>query len=641
MSDQLKNQAASPKTDSSEVRKLRVHEDPLDSLQGAAFSDAGAPANSLDLICPGVDEMPGQIVGQHYEILSLIGTGGLGAVYKAHHKLLKKTVAIKFLRPGRQLESNALMRFQREAQAAVGLTHQNIAGVQEFGIHNEMPFLVMELVEGESLAQILKREGALRPVRAMKLLKQLLQALGYAHKKGVIHRDVKPENIIVIKPNSDNEEVKLIDFGIAKMIESEELLDITKTGEVFGTPYYMSPEQCRGMNVTPRTDIYSAGCVAYEMLSGAPPFTGDAPIKVILKHVNDSPQVLSTPENAAGLERVIDRALAKEANNRYSSAVEMLSELALIETGKAPRKTFHLNTKSLNKIIFGSIISVLALACSYALLVATLGQEKTIQSVSKDIREHPDRFSNYIDRSDLYAAEKNYPAAIADLATAAKLKPHAPIAYELKSKWETEAGFFEDAKKDADKAILLSPNTHFPYVHRARANFNLKNYQAVIADSAKAIELDPGNRAGWFYSCYLNSAHAQLMLGEYEKAIADADNALKYAPKVVSKPGTSAIDHNAIDAYNVKARANLRWEKFPEAAADADKALAIDPNAYYPLAMKANAYRGMKRYDEALLLIDEAIKLATETKHLRQDRKKIEEAKLKDLAPSTQSSSGR
>ncbi len=585
------------------------------------------------------DPFVGQIIGEHYVILSLIGTGALGAVYKANHKLLKKFVAIKFLRQGRQLEPNALIRFQREAQAAIGLTHQNIAGVQEFGIHDNMPYLVMELVEGDSLRKIISSEGALDQIRALKILKQLLQALSHAHNQGVIHRDVKPENIIVSRKTSGIEEVKLIDFGIAKVLEDPESIDITKSGEVFGTPYYMSPEQCRGMSVNNRTDIYSAGCVAYEMLSGSPPFVGDAAINVILQHVNNAPKLLPVSGQTTGLERVIDRALAKDANNRYGSANEMLSELELIEAGKAPRKTFHLSKKQIRRSISYSILlTLIFLSCS-GLLVLIEGKEKTIQSLSKDIREHPDAIENYIDRAHLYAEKQhNYSAAIDDLEVAERINPSLPIVPELKSWFELESGLYSQAKIDADTAIDLSPKNHFAYIHRARANLQLKNYQNAVDDVNKAIELDPRNQSNWFTSCFLTRGYAHLKLNKLQNALQDADKAILYNIKPTTTAAANAgTDQLSLDAYNLRAKVNLRLKKYEDALADVQNALKIDPKADSSLCLKADALKDLGRYDEALDMLDQAIKLSPNTNYLTKHRAAIAKYKSKISAHSEES----
>ncbi len=382
-----------------------------------------------------LQDLSGQIVADHYEIVSLLGTGGLGTVYKAHHKLLNKTVAIKFLRTGKNLDARAVRRFQREAQTAIGLVHPNIASVQEFGLHDDMPFIVMEFASGESLEQIVER-GYLEPARALNITKQLLQALSHAHKHGIVHRDVKPANIIVFTTDAGAEEVKLIDFGIAKIVENENRTDITKAGSILGTPYYMSPEQCRSAATDHRTDIYAAGCVAYEMLEGVPPFKGTTAVEVLLKHINDAPMVLPPPSGVAGFELVIDKALAKEPEQRYASADEMLSELELLESGKAPRNTFYLNKRKLQRKLIYTVLALLAVACAAVYFVGLVTHEKSTAELSKAIRQHPEVVSNYIDRAKLYHARGNQEAALMDITTAEKLDPNNAEIEKLKSSFE-------------------------------------------------------------------------------------------------------------------------------------------------------------------------------------------------------------
>ncbi len=390
-----------------------------------------------------VVDLTGQIIADHYEILSVLGTGGLGTVYKANHKLLKKHVAIKFLKPGKHLDAKSVQRFQREAQAAIGLVHENIASVQEFGIHDDMPFIVMELANGKSLEQLLQG-GYLEPSRALLILKQLLQALSYAHKHGVVHRDVKPSNIIVFTDDSGRDAVKLIDFGIAKIIENEKLAEITKTGSILGTPYYMSPEQCRSEPADHRTDIYSAACVAYEMLEGVPPFRGQTPISVFLQHINDPPMVLPAPPGLEGFERVIDKGLAKEPQNRYASAADILAELELLEAGKAPRHTFYMSKQKYQRGLIYSVLVLLVALCAVVSLVAVNRQEKSLAELSKEIREHPEVVENYIARAKLYFSHRNREAALDDINSAEKISPNNSEINQLKSSIQVDAGREKD-----------------------------------------------------------------------------------------------------------------------------------------------------------------------------------------------------
>ncbi|MBC7996675.1 MAG: serine/threonine protein kinase [Leptolyngbya sp.] len=267
---------------------------------------------------PQEDNLVGKIIGGHYEILAFIGQGGMSRVYKAKHLLLKRYVAIKLLAFDRQFDSRSLARFQKEAEAAIELQHLNICSTREFGVNEEgSPFLVMDYLEGTSLADILSNETHLPQQRALDIMEGICAGLEHAHAAGVIHRDIKPANIILAKDKSGSEAVKIVDFGIAKLIrEDESGPDLTQTGEVFGTPKYMSPEQCLGKKVDQRADIYALGCIFYEMLSGFPPFCNDSSIQILFAHVNDEPASLK-PSCGKQVQAVLDRCLKKDASQRY------------------------------------------------------------------------------------------------------------------------------------------------------------------------------------------------------------------------------------------------------------------------------------------------------------------------------------
>ena len=231
-------------------------------------------------------------IGDKYEVLSLIGTGGMGSVYKVKDKSLGKFFAIKILNANLIQNAESVRRFKQEAQAASRLDHANLVAVYDYGVGDDsQPFIVMDYVDGISLASIIAKDGAMDVPRALDIFVQIADAINYAHQEGVIHRDIKPGNIIIEHKDDGNDYVKIIDFGIAKVLyaESAATQELTQTGEVFGSPLYMSPEQGQGKTLDARTDIYAIGCVMYETLTGKPPFSGANPIQTILKHINDDP----------------------------------------------------------------------------------------------------------------------------------------------------------------------------------------------------------------------------------------------------------------------------------------------------------------------------------------------------------------
>ncbi|MCA9801044.1 MAG: serine/threonine protein kinase [Cyanobacteria bacterium HKST-UBA02] len=278
-------------------------------------------------------EMVGKTVGGHFEVLSVLGKGGMSTVYKARHILLDRIVAIKFVLPKLVHDEKTIWRFQQEAKAATSLQHPNICGVKEFGLDERgCPFLVMDLIDGQTLKDLIGKRLAEK--RIIELARQICAGLEYAHAQGVIHRDLKPENIVVTRDKSGAEEVKILDFGIAKLLrDDEEGPNLTKTGDIFGTPTYMSPEQCLGKRVDRRSDIYSLGCLLYEMAAGKPPFASDSSLEMLMLHVNESPPPLEKLSVTADMEKIIYCCLRKDPDERYQSIKDLASDLEDLDQG--------------------------------------------------------------------------------------------------------------------------------------------------------------------------------------------------------------------------------------------------------------------------------------------------------------------
>ncbi|MBX9689243.1 MAG: serine/threonine-protein kinase [Candidatus Obscuribacterales bacterium] len=288
-------------------------------------------------------EEAADIIGERFELISFLGQGGMGSVYKVKDRASNKIFAVKLLNPQLVDDELSVKRFEHEAKAAMRLTHPHLAAVYEFGIgKNGSPFLLMDYLEGKSLEQVLQEEKSLDYKRALDIFIQITEAMSYAHLKGVIHRDIKPHNIMITKPGNGIEFAKLFDFGIAKVMPNRAIdftQDMEQTGELFGSPLYMAPEQCKGLAVDERTDIYAFACVMYKTLSGKHPFDGKNFVDTVVKIITQEAVPLrkaGTDTNApADLEEVIARCLSKEADERYKNAELLQADLERIRDGKA------------------------------------------------------------------------------------------------------------------------------------------------------------------------------------------------------------------------------------------------------------------------------------------------------------------
>jgi serine/threonine-protein kinase len=273
------------------------------------------------------DTLIDTIFDGRYRILRKLGAGGMAAVYLAEDDELGRRVAIKILNDRYANDEAFVERFRREAKSAAGLSHPNIVSVYDRGEAEGTYYIAMEVIEGTSLKESIRSQGRLRPAQAIAYTRQILAALRFAHRNGIIHRDIKPHNILV----GAEERLKVTDFGIARAGASQ----MTEAGSIMGTAQYLSPEQARGAPVTAASDLYSVGIVLYEMLTGNVPFTGDTPVEIAMKHLNEQPHPPSVvaPGIPADLDRVVLRALAKHPSDRYQSAEEFDSDLARIEAG--------------------------------------------------------------------------------------------------------------------------------------------------------------------------------------------------------------------------------------------------------------------------------------------------------------------
>jgi serine/threonine protein kinase len=283
----------------------------------------------------GEDSLFGRMIADRYLVEARLGRGGMGALYRAHDTTLDRRVAVKVLNPALVAEPTVAQRFDREALAISRLDHPNVVRVFDAGA---MPdggkFIVMQLLEGRELREVIA-EGPLTPARAVDFAVQVLRALEHAHRRGLVHRDLKPENVFIVVDDDGREIVKLVDFGIVKLLSGDDQ-KLTRAGLVFGTPRYMSPEQVAGGKIDERTDLYAVGVVLFEMLTGAPPFDADQAGMLMRMHVlSDVPPL---PESVpSDVRAVVLRLLEKTPTDRFASAREVLDALAAASLVPAPR----------------------------------------------------------------------------------------------------------------------------------------------------------------------------------------------------------------------------------------------------------------------------------------------------------------
>ena len=268
--------------------------------------------------------MIGRLISGRYRIEAVVGTGGMAVVYRALDTQLNSVVAIKVLRPEYETDMEFVRRFSREAEAAAKMSHENIVNLLDVGIEGDMRYIVMEYVDGLTLKQMIREEGRIHPDVALRMTLRILAAVDHAHRNGIVHRDIKPQNILVDKKGR----VRVADFGIARL-KASQTTQIDQNGAAMGSVHYLSPEQARGEVADEQSDLYSVGIVLYEMLTGNVPFDGDTTISVALKHVSEEPASMRTHNSVVSraLDEVVMRALCKDKERRYQSAAEMAADL--------------------------------------------------------------------------------------------------------------------------------------------------------------------------------------------------------------------------------------------------------------------------------------------------------------------------
>lgn len=453
------------------------------------------------------DPYIGNVIGQKYEVQELIGRGGMGRVYKVRHQLLDKPMALKLLtQTGKGLDDIDVARFDAEAKAASGLHHQNLAGIHDYGTTDDgSPYLVMDFIDGESLSDLLERDSALKEEDAIELFLQICSGLEFAHSKHLIHRDIKPSNIMVSK-ESGKLQARIVDFGIAKKLPTadEHNPTLTGTGQIVGSPQYMSPEQCLGYKLDVRSDIYSLGLVMFETLTGKKVFEGENAIQVIYRHVNErAPLFKSVAPNtklSSSIERIVLQALEKEADNRYQTVEDLKRDLELIKQGKNPvkevsrmRNNIHSAKKFAKLLGAASLCGAVTLGVVWIAALTVFPAPTPWGSIAAQGQEDLKHFNYSL-------AENKYRRAL-DVAATAK----APAGDREQMIFDL-AMIYNETNRPEKAVTLLQEgldisNTHainsmrgFLYDEMAIAYLHMENYKRAEATARAAVEIKEATR---------------------------------------------------------------------------------------------------------------------------------------------------
>jgi len=366
-------------------RQSPENADETDNSEADAFQDR--TMHTVGGSSAGQEFGPGAIIGDAYEILSFIGAGGMGNVYRVRHTILRTEYALKTLSSDKVTEV-AWRRFQVEAQAIARMNHPNIVGIYNLGLHQgQLPFYVMDILSGSTLAQLLEQKKYLEVDEALKIFVEVCVGIGYAHKKGIVHRDIKPGNIVVLdKADASGARVKIVDFGIAKLSHTKDLANqqLTGMGEVCGSPFYMSPEQCQAGKIDARSDTYSLGCTLFETLTGTTPFKGRNAMETMFFHSNNQPPTLKAAcgrSFPAELEAALAKAMAKAPMDRYQTTENLAQDLETILRAKtSPQNEKEANKQTAKYPFVAMTVTVLALLAISAVAFIYFGPNHSATS---------------------------------------------------------------------------------------------------------------------------------------------------------------------------------------------------------------------------------------------------------------------
>ena len=584
---------------------------------------------------PGRQSQLGRTLSGKYRVVRELGSGGMGTVYLAEHTALKKLVAVKVLHPDLYVSAETIQRFQREGIAAGKFTHAGAIQIFDFDKDESGVFyLAMEYVEGQTLGQLLRTESAIGVERAIDIIAQVLRVLAEAHTHGIVHRDLKPDNIMLLSSGVDDQ-VKVLDFGLSKLVDLPlEASLMTQVGRIMGTPQYMSPEQCAGKEVDARSDLYAAGLILHELLSGQPTFPGDSIPEILVKQTSQAPPSLvdTHPELQipADLDSLIERALRKDPAERFDSAGEMLAALNAVRLDhfRKPRSERPSRLPSRRALVLVALLLLVALAAlaSQSGLFSTLSRPHSdllSALASEDRTAEESRYVQLLRDSRRALRQRDTDLALVTIEDAMRLPCRDAEAFLLRALIYTARSDRDAALADADEALRLFPR--YAEVEAWRAWSSLEAHELEAADHSfdRALEMRADCAlalAGKGTVAWLSQqpalaedflkraividpeqaqAHTALGMLELERDELDA--------AVSAFVRAKRADASSWRAWEGLGRAYMRQQRFEEAEKQLREAIQLNPAAAESCTLLAGLLVELGRKSDARELIEEAL----------------------------------
>lgn len=571
-----------------------------------------------------------ELDAERYEFLAELGRGATGKVYLCHDRRLDKKIAVKVLL---RLEDEKMVAFHKEAQATSDLNHSYIVDIIDFGItESGVPFMAMDYISGISLKQVLRKLGVLRQSIAIDIVKKVCIALAYAHGEGVFHRDIKPDNIILVLDSSEDLSIKVIDFGIAHVMGNTGSRKEFQGRTLVGTPIYMSPDSATGKKYSAASEVYSLGCVLFEMLTGRPPFVKSEVLQVMHAHVKEeAPGINDVGEffYSEVLESLVSKCLEKEPADRVSNMTEFFDVLEDFDSADLDDEDGNLfdnvedeedaeeqeraenafQSTDQKVLVLRAVMIVLVLSIFsgfiYYMISGTAGDEihstapkekKLKRKKRKPVKRATTCRSNFCKLGREKLKKHDLRRAIRLFKQGLSVEPNCADAYVGIGEAQLRLGKRDEAIKTLNKAIVLDPQNLNAYMCRARTYRKEEDYQNVLDDTTTIINLKPNAEA------YLLRAKAKFYLSSFEvnefenEGFNDIEKAIKLNPNLAS-------------AYNAKAVFLASRKRVKEAIAALNKAIELNPKDSDYYKHRSSAYFHLKQYDKSLKDIDKVIEM--------------------------------